>query len=56
MRECEGKELDRRLRRADVIRGLDQAREMGMNSALAAKSERAGKVLKAPVVGPPDME
>ena len=28
---------------------------MGMADALAAKCERAGKVLKAPVVEPPDM-
>ena len=55
MRECEGEELEHRLRRAGVIRGLDQAREMGMANALAAKCERAGKVLKAPVVEPPDM-
>ena len=55
MRECEGEELERRLRRIGVNRGLDQAREMGMANALAAKCERAGKVLKAPVVEPPDM-
>ena len=55
MRECEGEELERRLRRVGVNRGLDQAREMGMANALAAKCERAGKVLKAPVVEPPDM-
>ena len=55
MRECEGEELERWLRRAGVIRGLDQAREMGMANALAAKCERAGKVLRAPVVEPPDI-
>ena len=55
MRECEGEELERQLRGAGVIRGLNQAREMGMANAIAAKCERAGKVLKAPVVGPPDM-
>lgn len=50
VRECEGEELERRLRRVAVIRSMDQAREKGR-----AKGFTLGRVLKAPVVEPPDM-
>jgi hypothetical protein len=49
VRECEGGELERRLRRVGVIRNLDQVRERGR-----AKGVTLGKVLKAPVVEPPE--
>ena len=55
MRECEGKELERRPRRAGVIRGLEQAREREWPSRSQQSASAGSEVLKAPVVGPPSM-